>query len=102
MTLEELKQHAWYKSRPEVIQRAIDKLPPIHLYKVKSTGKQCYIVSYEEPESGKVEDVTITVQKTGKGGSLEKMGLGALDTNQVFGYKLDDMEIWEEEYFDEA
>lgn len=97
MTLEELKQSDWYKERPEVIQQAVNTLPPIHYYRVKETGKQCYIVSYEEPESGQVEDVTVTVQKTGKGGYMEKLGLGVLDTNQVFGYKLDDLEIWEEE-----
>lgn len=82
MRLEELQENEWYKQRPEVIRRAIDKLPPIQLYKLKDSGKQCQIASFEEPESGKLEDVTCTVQKTGIGGA---MGLGALDTNSVFG-----------------
>ncbi len=94
MNLEELQQTEWYKCRPEVIKQAIDKLPPIHLYKFKETGKQCQIVSFEEPESDKLEDVTCTVQKTGIGGVMAEMGLGAMDTNQVFGVKLDDLVIW--------
>lgn len=94
MTLEKLQQNEWYKQRPEVIRQAIDKLPPIQLYKFKESGKQCQIVSFEEPESGKLEDVTCTVQKTGVGGAMAEMGLGALDTNRVFGVKLDDLEVW--------
>ena len=94
MDLTELKQTDWYKERPEVIKQAIDKLPPIQLYKFKDSGKQCQLVSFEEPESGKLEDVTCTVQKTGVGGVMDEMGLGALDTNGVFGVKLDDLELW--------
>lgn len=92
MTLEELKQTDWYKERPEIIQQAICKLPPIQLYKFKDSGKQCQIYSFEEPESGKFEDVTCTVKKTGIGGVMAKIGLGVLDTNSVFGVPLDDLE----------
>lgn len=92
MTLEEIQQEDWYKERPEVIQRAIDILPPIQLYQFKDSKKQCYIISYEEPENGKLEDVTVTVQKTGVGGALAGMGIGALDNNRVFGVKLTDLE----------
>lgn len=95
VTLEELKQTDWYKERPKVIQEAICKKPPIRMYKFKDSGKQCYIHSYEEPNSDKLEDVTCTVQKTGKGGPLAEMGLGSLDTNGVFGVPLDDLEPWE-------
>lgn len=96
MTLEELKETDWYKERPLVIQQAIDKLPPIHLYKFKDSGKQCHVISFEEPESGKLEDVTCTVQKTGNGGAMDKMGLGMLDRNAVFGCSLNDFELWED------
>ena len=91
MTLEELKKESWYKERPLLIKKAINKLPPICLYKFKTTGKQCYILSFEEPESNELKDVTCTVQKTGVGGVLDEMGMGALDNNQVFGVKLNDL-----------
>jgi len=94
MTLEELQQNEWYKQRPRVIRQAIDKLPPIQLYKFKESGKQCQIISFEEPESGKLEDVTCTVQKTGLGGVVSEIGFGALDSNRVFGVKLDDLEVF--------
>lgn len=96
MTLEEIKQTDWYQKRPEVIKQAICKLPPTQLYKFKETGKQCQIVSFEEPKSGKLQDVTCTVQKTGVGGVMAEMGMGILDMNGVFGVKLDDLEIWTE------
>lgn len=92
MTFEELKQTDWYKSRPKVIQQAMDILPPIHYYRFKSTGKQCFIHSFKEPRSGKLEDVTVTVRKTGTGGPLAEMGLGVLDRHIVFGVPLDDLE----------
>lgn len=92
MTLEELQQDDWYKERPECVQRVVDIIPPIRLYKFKNSGKQCYIVSYEESHSGKMEDVTFTVQKTGIGGAMAEMGMGHLDTNAVFGLKPDDLE----------
>ena len=94
MELKELQETDWYKERPEVIRQAIDKLPPIVLYKFKDSGKQCQIISYEEPESSKLEDVTCTVQKTGIGGAMAEMGLGSLDTNRVFGVHLDNLEEW--------
>lgn len=97
MTLQELKESDWYISRPDIIKEAINLLPPICLYKFKDSGKQCFIYSYEEPESNKVEDVTVTVQKTGVGGSLAEMGLGKIDTNQVFGVKLQDLIKWEDD-----
>lgn len=60
------------------------------LYKLKDSGKQCHIVSFEENESG---DVTCTIQKTGVGGAMYEMGLGELDANIVFGVKLEDLEV---------
>lgn len=96
MTPQELQQTEWYKERPEIIRQAIDKLPPIQLYRFKESGKQCYIVSFEEHESGKVKDVTCTVQKTGIGGTMAEMGMGELDKNVVFGVNIDDLEVWSE------
>lgn len=94
MNLKELKQTAWYSRRPKVIQEAINLLPPMKLYKFKDSGKQCHLISYEEPESGKIEDLTVTVQKTGVGGVLEEIGLSELDTNQVFDVKINNLEEW--------
>jgi hypothetical protein len=96
ITLEYIQGLEWYKSRPSIIRKAIDKLPPICLYKIKSSGKQCELISYEEPDSGLFEDVTVTVEKTGIGGPMAAMGMGELDYNQVFGLKLDDLEQWPE------
>lgn len=94
MGLQELKQTDWYKERPKVIQEAIDLLPPTKMYRFKNSKKQCQLISFEEPESKKLDDVTVTVQKTGVGGVMDEMGLGSLDTNQVFGVKLTDLEEW--------
>lgn len=91
MTLAELQQYDWYKSRPEIIQQAIDKLPPIQLYKIKSSGYQCYIISFEEPHSSLLEDVTCTVQKTGIGSLFP-----SLNQNRVFGISLTDLEPWDQ------
>lgn len=95
MTIEEIRETDWYKERPEVIKQAIELLPPTQLYMFKTDGKQCTIYSYEEPKSGKIEDVTITVQKTGIGGVLSDIGLGIFDTNLVFGVKIDDLELYQ-------
>lgn len=95
MTLEDFKNSDWYKERPDCIKEAINALPPTETYRFKDSKKECVIVSYSEPVSELLEDVTVTVQKTGNGGVMAEMGLGILDTNQVFGVKLDDLEIVE-------
>jgi len=89
---EELKSSEWYQSRPQIIKDAIELLPPTQLYQFKDSKKQCFIFSYEEPKSGKLEDVTVTVEKIGVGGPMAAMGLGSLDTNRVFGIKMDSLE----------
>lgn len=91
MTLEELQQDEWYLGLPEIIQKTIDIVPPIYIYKLKESGKHCTIVSYEEPESNLLEEVTVTVQKIGVGGTMAEMGMGALDTNRVFDVKPSDL-----------
>lgn len=96
MTIKEIKQTDWFKSRPLIIQQAVEKFPPTQLYRFKESGKQCMILSFGEPKSGKFEDVTCTVKKTGVGGVLADMGLTLLDIETVFGVKLDDLEPWEE------
>lgn len=102
-TLEDFKNQVreWYEERPQIIKDAIEVLPPICMYKIKATGSQCYIVAYSEPEEGTeqiLENVTVRVQKTGKGGPMFDMGLGELDTNGVFGLHLTDLEPWEDEH----
>lgn len=84
----------WYNERPEIIKRALNIIPPDKLYKIKATGSQCYIYSIEEPKSDLFEDITVTVYKTGIGGALDNIGLGHLDTNGVFGLKIEDLEPW--------
>ena len=90
--LEELKGTDWYKERPDSIKEAIDQIPPTQLYRFKDSQKQCYIIGYTESESpdGKV---TLIVQKTGEGGPMAAMGLGVLDTNQVFGVDPESLEV---------
>lgn len=88
----------WYNERPQVIKQAINIHPPDKLYVIKATGHQCYIYSYDEPISGLLEEVTITVNKTGissrKGTTLGEMVMPGYKTAQVFGLKLDDIEPW--------
>lgn len=98
MTLEELKQTEWYQERPEIIQKAIDTLPPTELYQFKDSKKQCHIIGYTEPNEQNSE-VTLIVQKTGVGGplaSMSKVLAASIDTNQVFGVLLTDLELVED------
>lgn len=94
----DIKKTTWYKTRPEIIKKTIELLPPDRFYKFKDSGKQCFIISIEEPESGKFEDITLTVQKTGVGGKMgglmAHIGLRLLDQNRVFGVKIEDIEPW--------
>lgn len=62
----------WYKKRPKVIKEIILKLPPNKLYKIKSTGHQCEIYSYMDPNKVKncgdkefIPEATVKVIKTG-------------------------------------
>lgn len=81
---EQILESEWFKERPEIIQQAIkERMPNIFYY---LNGKECFIYSYEEPTSGKFEDVTVKVKKTGKGGFIPE-----LDQNGVFGVKLSDL-----------
>lgn len=96
--LDDLKKTDWYKERPECIQQAIEMRPPVMVYALN--GKGCHIISYEEPESGKLEDVTVTVQKNGIVEDGEGLGLGAaynaaMHTNQVFNVKLEDLQLFD-------
>lgn len=89
--LSEIKESEWYKDRPQCIKQAIEIRPPVMLYSLNEKG--CSILSYEEPESGRVEDVTVTVQKNGlvEGESFGPAYNQAIHTNRVFGVKLEDL-----------
>ena len=63
-----------------------------YLKKLEDIQKTVDIIEQEGASLGK--DVTVTVQKTGVGGTMAEMGLGNLDTNKVFGVKLTDLEEW--------
>lgn len=83
-TLDDLKATEWYQTRPDVIKEAIEKTPPNKLYRFKDSKKECFIIGYSEPKESD-QKITLIVQKTGNGGPMAEMGLGVLDTNQVFG-----------------
>lgn len=88
-SLQKLLNSDWYKERPIIIKEAINSYPPTVLYRFKDSKKQCYIIGYTEEEDN---SVTLIVQKTGKGGVMDEMGLSHLDTNQVFGVSPNDLE----------
>ena len=94
-TIEKLRKTKWYKTRPIAIQKVIELFPPMGLYKFKDIGKQCVIISYDEPKD-KSKEITLTVQKTGVGGILNERGhFSFLDKGwNVFGVKLTDIELW--------
>lgn len=48
LTMETVKESAFYKTRPKHIQELIDKVPPTHHYKINDTGHICTIYSYQE------------------------------------------------------
>lgn len=92
-TLKEIQESEWYKTRPLVIQQAIDECPPA-VYRIIATDHQCVIYCYDEPESGLLDDVTVKVIKTGVGGALDKLGLSELGRNwKVFGLHLSDIQV---------
>lgn len=90
--LEYLKKSEWFKSKPPIVRDAICKMPPFKMYKIKDSGKQCCILSYDEPLDGSA--VTLKVMKTGIGGAMASMGLGCIDKNIIFGIELDDLDVW--------
>lgn len=84
----------WRDSLPPSVQGIVDDYPPIHVYRFKKSQKQFIIKSYGlDSDTG---ELTCTIQKTGQGGAMASMGLGSLDTNQVFGVKFDDIEFYSE------
>lgn len=95
-TIEKLRKTKWYKTSSDIIRQAIELLPPTQFYQFKDSGKQCFLISYEEPLSGKLKDVTVTVQKTGIGGVLNDDGIFSfMDKGWgVFGVKLNKLKPW--------
>ena len=87
LTIEVVRESAFYKSRPKEIQELIDKVPPTHHYKINDTGHVCTIYSYQE-------DVHITVLR--EVNDLDKMN-PKLDPKaeylNVFGLKPEDVTI---------
>lgn len=100
----------WFNERPKIIQEAIIKMRPDKIYKIKSTGEQCYIVAYSEPDTVKncgnkenIKEVTVRVEKTGAAilpdsglyidAETRKMYNPFADSG-VFGLKLNDLEEW--------
>lgn len=95
-TLEEIQELEWYKELPIAVKKAVDKYPPMHVYRFKNSKKEFYIVAYDEEDPlDPNTKVTLRVQKSGKGGALAEIGMGELDTNQVFGVELDSIELAE-------
>lgn len=97
----ELHESEWYKTRPAIIKEALRLWPADRLYRFINSKKHCYIISYEEPSSGRLQDLTVTVQKIGHGGHLAAVGLGHIDTNQVFGVSPKDLELVPDDELDE-
>jgi len=91
----QLMETDWYKSRPEEIQAAIKEFAPGY-YRLKNSGKQCFIIGYNESDSNhedpKFHSVTFIVMKTGVGGLFP-----ALDKSQhIHGVQKEDIEPWED------
>ena len=68
----------WVASRPPVVQDLCRRFPPDRLYRIKSSGHRCTLVSYSE-------DGTMKVNVTGQ------YNFVTFD-RQVFGIKPDDLE----------
>lgn len=96
MNLAELQKSGWYKAMPEVIRRAIDMRPPGHHYKFKKSNERCFIVYYNEPESGKLEDVTCIIETTQPIFKKDDNGGYRVTPNIFFSVKLDELGEWNE------
>jgi len=68
----------WLKRRPKVIREMARQWPPDRLYRMKSTGQRCTLVSYSE-------DRTVRVSITGAHNAT-------MFDRQVFGVGVDDLE----------
>lgn len=73
MTLEEIRKHPWYQSRPQVIKDMIEETPFNQTYRFIDSKHEVTIHAYNE-------DGTLIVQKTGKGAFVP-----ALNKYKVFG-----------------
>lgn len=77
----EMDQQAWeewVKSRPPAVAAVCRKFPPDRLYRMKTTGHRCTLVSYGE-------DGTVTVSVSGQYNRI-------LFARNVFGINPDDLE----------
>ena len=73
----------WYKSKPLVVQEAIEKCPPDKPYIIKGGSFPCSIYSYDEAKDG---GVTLTVNV-----------YSPLFPRSVFGVRLENIEEYHEE-----
>lgn len=87
----ELFTGAWYLQLPEIVQKVVEEYPPIYIYRFKNSKKQFVIERIEEPLD-KNDPITLVVQKIGKGGLMPAALQERIDTNKVFGVKLEDIE----------
>lgn len=79
---------AWLLERPEKVRVVAERFKPWKMYRFKSTGQQCTVLSFGEPiEADSERPVTLTVHAYSQLSEL-------LDT-QVFGVDPDDLELEE-------
>jgi len=85
LTIELIRESAFYKTRPKKIQELIEKVPPTHEYQITETGHVCSIYSY-------AEDGTLTVVR--EVNEMDKL-TGKIADNithiNVFGLKPEDL-----------
>jgi hypothetical protein len=94
--LEDVLKSDWYKELPQVVKDTIETYPP-GLYKMRDTGKQCFIIGYIEPDpehkDPKFHVVTFIVMKTGIGGIFPIMDKGS----HVHGVSKGNLESWKDD-----
>lgn len=86
MTLEEMKQTDWYKTRPKVIKDLICQYPYASTVKIKPTGQIAYVYSW-------FEDGTLSVVINQEDNPCNAVSDGVY---RVFGYRPDDLEFIQE------
>jgi hypothetical protein len=75
---------AWLASRPEGVSAALEKYPPSHLYRMKSTGQKVFLTRYNENKDGSVTTCSVGVTK--------KFNPETFLEREVFGVELSDLE----------
>jgi len=86
---ESLKQSEWYNNLPAPVKQAVDKKPPTELYSMD--GDEVMIIAYNQNGDNR-EQVSVMVEKTGKGGFFKQLGFPEMDYVRVTGVKLEDLQ----------